>query len=111
MGWQETRKHLGEIKVGSINIVSFKFEGDIEILKYPNKEFILIPSCGCTSPKWDIKNKTVTIEYKAKDIPLHLKQEGKTEYVSYNYVYVEYISEGQKHDIKLEITATVKSKL
>lgn len=74
--WKETELSLGELKVGEVVKVKFKYEGEITVLKNRYGRDDITVSCGCTIPVFDPISKTLTVTYTAPSVfPVHLKNE------------------------------------
>lgn len=83
MIFEVTSKHLGTVKPGDKIDISFPYSG-ITIVK-------LEASCGCTTPVNDKANSKINVQYKAGEVPPHIKQKGKTEYTTSKTITVRYV--------------------
>lgn len=101
--FQLTKIDLGEIKVGSEHKLEFPYNGDINYIKR------VTSPCECTAVKNYAKDKKIVAEYKAKEIPIHLKGEGITQVDKSLTIEVEYVNtDGTEGKQNLVFTAIVK---
>lgn len=94
MKWLKKEIHLGEVKPGVKQKVTFKLLEPVEIKT-------VTVGCGCTKPT--VVNDTIKVTYTPGNIPYHLKSRG--EYTTRKSLTV-YFEDGSK-DI-LHIVATIK---
>lgn len=94
---------LGSIRVGSRHTIDFHYFNIKSIVSIKS-------SCDCTAITNDIPNQKITIEYKAKDIPEHLKIKGHVRQNMARPVTVVFVSTAEpdrEQIIVLAFNATV----
>lgn len=86
MEWEIKNIDLGTIKQKAGQEIIFKVKEGEEIKRISN----LDSSCGCSTPRWDEKNKQLKVSYIPGAVPIHLIKEGKKSYKSSKMIYVKY---------------------
>ncbi len=97
---------LGTMEVGKNYEIVFPYENISYI------ESIEV-TCDCTEAKNDIINNRVSINYKPKPIPEHLKMEGKTEYIISKKAVITYYTKdtSERKSTDLVFSGVVKEKI
>lgn len=85
MNWKTTRIDLGTLKVKQTTDVIYNYIGNDS-----NLPISFQAGCGCSIPKWNIEDKTLTVVYTPNPIPAHLVLQQKTSYHSEKYILVNY---------------------
>lgn len=67
--WDKKYIDLGTVKVGSKNVFVFSATKNLDISRIGT-------SCGCSSAKYNSKDKTLTVTFKPNAIPIHLMYVG-----------------------------------
>lgn len=98
--WKELQKQLGRVPVGIPQTIKFTYIGEEEFISATS-------SCGCTTPVWDNKTKTIHATYVPKPIPKHLLKDGKLEYSSIKSVTVKMGDEHKPSFYTLKFYSTV----
>lgn len=70
MSWEEYEIDLGEVKKKSTVSAIFTAKEDIKTIAG------IVASCGCTTPIYDLEKKTLSVSFKAGNIPFHLRKQG-----------------------------------
>lgn len=105
--WKETIKNLGELKVGIEQIITFEYEGPININRNRWGKPDIQTSCGCTSAIF--RDNFLIVKYTPNQIPKHLVAEGKTSYSTRKTITIGYIdSTGESKRDTLSFTALIK---
>lgn len=81
-----TEIELGTLKIGKEEEFHFKYDNEVILVTR------ITSPCGCTRVTNDIPNKEIVVNYKPKDIPIHLKQIGQYWYNSMYIIKVNYIN-------------------
>lgn len=68
--WKELVKDLGEVPKKSVVTVIFEAKEGIKNIA------TIKASCGCTTPVYDLDNRTLTVSFKTGVIPFHLRKQG-----------------------------------
>lgn len=71
-------------KVGKEQTLSFYYDDKISLITR------LETPCTCSDPRNIPNERKIEVKYKPVDVPIHLKQEGKTGYTSTKIIKVEY---------------------
>lgn len=79
-----TEIELGTQRIGKEVEFHFKYDEEVELITQ------ITSPCGCTRVTNDIPNKEIVVNYKPKDIPIHLKQQGQYWYDSVYVINVNY---------------------
>ena len=99
----EIHKQIGTVYPGSEISVDFSYCPEVNITKFESP-------CDCSTP-YDIRREhIVRIKYVPKDIPVHLIEQGRTEYeiAKQITVYFTHPSAPGIHEQKLLFTGVVK---
>lgn len=89
MSWVKDYIDVGTVKVGTRVIVRFESHNPLNVDNGRIKS-----SCGCTDVKYDKSTKTLTVNYKPKSVPKHLKHKGV-----YEPILTVKVPHGKRSDI------------
>lgn len=100
--FKTTEYYFDVLRVGVLYTIEFPYEGDVYVRNIETP-------CDCTDVANEISNHRVVVKYTPKEVPQHLRAEGKSSYIADKIVNIYYQEtlDGPEKAVSLRIKATI----
>jgi len=107
INWERTDKELGNVFENTSHEIIFKMTGDKTIARNAIGAYKITTSCGCSDAVWNEATKTLQVDFRAGEVPVHLRTQGQRGFTSTKYITITYSDDTTE---KLSFTATINSR-